>query len=180
MQRPTFQELFLEAEAFAPKAPALPQIKATEVFEAGALWMGGCLAQIRETPGDRRLSASFTAYGYLKYGLASGAAALWVLLTSMSDWPYLFPLGILVFYLVEVNFLFLFPILLDGRQRPISTSFRMTRNLGYIYAMKNLAAIASRMLFGGFAGRGFKRSWLMGCLAVLFWYEKTNQEPMPG
>ncbi|MBT5816899.1 MAG: hypothetical protein HOI25_01005 [Proteobacteria bacterium] len=178
MNRPTVRQLFEEAEAFAPGAPVLPRIRVTDFFEVGALWMGGCLAQIRGTPLKPAPSASLTAHGYLKYGLAVCAAALWVALTLPSDWPYLFPLGVLVFYLVEVNFIFLFPILLDGRKRPMSASFKMTRNLGYIYALKNLAAITFSMLFGGFTGRGFKRSWLVGCLTVLFWYEKARDRDM--
>ena len=35
--------------------------------------------------------------------------------------------------------------------------------------------IALVMLFGGFAGRGFLRSWCIGCLAVVLWYERLRR-----
>jgi hypothetical protein len=35
------------------------------------------------------------------------------------------------------------------------------------------------MLLGGLAGRGFVRSWCLGCLAVCLWYEDLRTDPPP-
>ena len=37
--------------------------------------------------------------------------------------------------------------------------------------MRVVLALAFTMLFGGLVGRGFLRSWCLGCLAVCLWYE---------
>jgi len=37
-----------------------------------------------------------------------------------------------------------------------------------------VARIAAEMLFGGLRGRGFARSWCVGCIAVLLWYEAAR------
>ncbi len=37
--------------------------------------------------------------------------------------------------------------------------------------------LACTMLFGGLAGRGFLRSWCLGCLAVCIWYEGLSNGP---
>jgi predicted MPP superfamily phosphohydrolase len=42
--------------------------------------------------------------------------------------------------------------------------------------------IAASMILGGFLGRGFLRSWCVGCLAILVWYERLRAErnaPVP-
>jgi len=40
--------------------------------------------------------------------------------------------------------------------------------------MKTVLPLAAMMLLGGFVGRGFVRSWCLGCLAVLIWYERLR------
>jgi hypothetical protein len=35
--------------------------------------------------------------------------------------------------------------------------------------------LAAVMLFGGVVGRGFVRSWCLGCLAVVVWYEDLRR-----
>ena len=42
-------------------------------------------------------------------------------------------------------------------------------------AMLVTMMIAVTMLFGGFIGRGFVRSWCRGCVAVVLWYEYARQ-----
>jgi hypothetical protein len=34
--------------------------------------------------------------------------------------------------------------------------------------------LALVMLFGGFLGGGFVRSWALGCLSVVLWYEQVK------
>ena len=40
--------------------------------------------------------------------------------------------------------------------------------------MLTVIRLASVMLFGGFLGGGFLRSWCLGCLAVAVWYEELR------
>jgi hypothetical protein len=90
---------------------------------------------------------------------------------TRSVWPLL--LVVPVFYAVEVQAVFAFPAALDGAAHPIAASRRIVRdNGGTLRSTAIVAAIAACMLGGGFAGRGFRRSWCVGCLAVLLWYER--------
>ena len=42
--------------------------------------------------------------------------------------------------------------------------------------MGTVLPLAAVMLFGGLIGKGFVRSWCLGCLAVCIWYEELRQE----
>jgi predicted MPP superfamily phosphohydrolase len=45
--------------------------------------------------------------------------------------------------------------------------------------MRVVLPLACTMLFGGLAGRGFLRSWCLGCLAICIWYEDLCNDPPP-
>ena len=45
--------------------------------------------------------------------------------------------------------------------------------------MATVMPLAAVMLAGGFLGRGFVRSWCLGCLAVCLWYEHLRLEGPP-
>jgi hypothetical protein len=77
-----------------------------------------------------------------------------------------------VFYAIEAQMVFLFPLALDGSAGPFRESRVWTRQAGgTLEVMRLVLPIAVTMLFGGFVGRGFVRSWCIGCLAVCVWYE---------
>jgi predicted MPP superfamily phosphohydrolase len=98
-----------------------------------------------------------------------GAAAIW------AGWPAVAVGGVLVFYAVEAQMVFLFPLLLDGSPRPWRESLRWTRRAGGTVAvMRVVKRLAMTMIFGGLAGGGFVRSWCVGCLAVCIWYERVR------
>lgn len=48
---------------------------------------------------------------------------------------------------------------------------------GTLRVMAVVMPIAATMLGGGFVGRGFLRSWCLGCLAVCIWYEDLRSDP---
>ncbi|MCE9637224.1 MAG: hypothetical protein K8T90_16075 [Planctomycetes bacterium] len=76
------------------------------------------------------------------------------------------------FYAAEVQSVFAFPAALDGAARPLATSRSIVRSSGgTLRAVGIVVPIAAYMLGGGFLGRGFRRAWCVGCLAVLLWYE---------
>jgi hypothetical protein len=72
---------------------------------------------------------------------------------------------------------FLFPLVLDGSAAPFRDSRRWTvRAGGTLSVMRIVLPLAATMLFGGFVGQGFVRTWCLGCLAVCLWYEKIRSD----
>ncbi|MEP6987616.1 MAG: hypothetical protein ABI970_18575, partial [Chloroflexota bacterium] len=47
---------------------------------------------------------------------------------------------------------------------------------GTLNVMLIVMHLALVMLFGGFLGKGFVRSWALGCLSVVLWYEQVKQD----
>lgn len=120
----------------------------------------------------------FQTLGFVKYGLASVAALLWLLTCWVAGLPWLGVLAALVFYAVEGQMVFLFPVALDGSRRPFRDALAWTRRAGGTVAVVVVVIpLAATMLLGGFAGRGFLRSWCLGCLAVCLWYEGLRTAP---
>ncbi len=141
-------------------------------FRSGVEWMSRALTVIRgQPPAPAPQPRCAQTLGIVKYGLASGAALLWVAGALFVN-VYLIPLAILVFYAVEAQMVFLFPLVLDGSVRPFRDARRWTRRAGGTLAvMRAVLPLACAMLCGGFFGRGFVRCWCLGCLAVCLWYE---------
>ncbi|MGE0490789.1 MAG: hypothetical protein AB7S38_16400 [Vulcanimicrobiota bacterium] len=140
-------------------------------FLSGAQWMNQALGVVRGRPTLMR-PANYQGLGFFKYGLAT-AAALTALFVAyqVGRWDFL-GLVPLAFYAVEAQFVFLFPLVLDGSPTPVKDSLALTaRAGGTIQVMATVVPIACVMLFGGFVGQGFVRCWCVGCLAVVLWYE---------
>ncbi|TVT42597.1 hypothetical protein FNT36_00420 [Hymenobacter setariae] len=83
---------------------------------------------------------------------------------------WLLPLAGLAFYVVEVHFLFLFPLLLDRVAHPLRTSIWATYQVGFMRALTWTLAIAAFMLAGLLNRRQPWRNWHIGCLALIHWY----------
>lgn len=152
-------------------------------FASGADWMRQALEQLRGQPLVGTAS-NLNRFGMFKYGLASAAALGWLLLTMACHHPLLAVLCLPLFYAVEAQMVFLFPLALDGSARPFRTARRWTRRAGGTLAvMRIVLPLAAAMLFGGLLGRGFVRSWCLGCLAVCLWYEhlrrSAEEQPHP-
>jgi predicted MPP superfamily phosphohydrolase len=123
---------------------------------------------------------NYQRLGLIKYGLASGVALLWAVAACSGHVPWLVLLAAVVFYAVEAQMVFLFPLALDGSSRPFIAARRWTRRAGGTLAvLRVVIPLACVMLFGGLAGRGFLRSWCLGCLAVCLWYEELRNAPPP-
>jgi hypothetical protein len=148
-------------------------------FASGADWMRLVLCQLRGV-NPPTASASFQQLGVVKYGLSALCALLFLcLVISTRAWLFL-PGVVLVFYAVEAQMVFLFPLALDGCRNPIRESLVWTRAAGgTIPVMFTVMQLAVVMLFGGFFGRGFVRSWCLGCLAVVLWYEALRRQYAP-
>lgn len=140
------------------------------VFSRGAGWLAGHLPPVGIGDGPAR-SVRFGLYGSLKYGssllAALGMAAALIGLRQL----WLLPLAGLAFYLVEVQLLFLFPLLLDGVSNPLRRSVRATYHVGLLRALTWTLCIAGYMLVGLLDWRQPWRKWHIGCLAVFNWYD---------
>lgn len=146
-------------------------------FSSGADWMRLAMEDLRcqRLP---EVNASFTCLGLAKYALSS-LAALLALGCAVFIHPALALLAIPAFYAVEVQWVFLFPAALDGSAHPWTDSRQlMRRHAGTLAAMSIVLPFAWRMLSGGFFGQGFMRSWCIGCLAVVLWYEECRNAPL--
>src|SRR6516225_686461 len=86
-------------------------------FAAGADWMSLALAIIRYQSPAPHTGHNFELLGFIKYGLSSGVAILWVWICMLLEWPFLGWLAVVIFYVVEAQMVFLFPLALDGSIR---------------------------------------------------------------
>lgn len=161
-------------------------------FRGGAEWMRAALATLRGVAPEGR--ATFEWLGFVKYAIAGSTASIVAagaiaMIVGSGDvgiwcsfgWASLL-LVVPVFYVVESRMVFAFPAALDGAARPFATSTRIVRNAGSMAATTAVVMrIAVEMLLGGVRGRGFVRSWCVGCLAVVMWYEDVrSRSPGPG
>lgn len=143
-------------------------------FASGADWMRSAMSHYRVTPIPPN-SANYHYYGTLKYGLSTIGALVVIGFASWSRMWLLLPLVVLVFYAIEAQMVFLFPLLIDGYSNPIKQSYQWTiRAGGTIPVMVTVMQLASVMLFGGLIGQGFVRSWALGCLSICIWYEELR------
>ena len=128
------------------------------------------LERYNEFPND----VNFTYYGIFKYltvsavGLASASILFRIL-------PFLFPVSILIFYLAEMFFLFMFPLLIDGCRNPAAENFALVKKTGFIRSFYCLLRIAFKMISGIFNTADPFKEWKIGCIAVLFWYKECLQ-----
>ncbi len=160
--------------------PALPFAAAAEQeawksgFLSGAMWMRLVMEHMRDEP-LLVSTADFQKLGVIKYALCVLAALLSIAGALVFGLWFLTPLAVFIFYAVESQMVFLFPLALDGSVSPFRESLLWTVKAGgtfhVMYIVMRLAVI---MLFGGFLGGGFVRSWALGCLSVVLWYEQVK------
>lgn len=147
-------------------------------FATGARWMARALAHLRnrsESPQARWRPIHYHLAGWTKYGLCAGAALIILLIAITTGWWFLLPVVPLVFYLTEAQFVFLFPLMIDDNPHPFRNSPGLTRKAGGTWKVTaTVLPLAWHMLTGGLFGQGFIRSWCLGCLAVVIWYEELQ------
>jgi hypothetical protein len=143
-------------------------------FTSGGEWMRRVFAFLRgEAPTGS--SDSFQRLGVAKYGMASAGALFCLGVAWQFEQPWILLLIVPVFYAIEAQMVFLFPLLLDGSASPLADSRRWTLRAGGTFSvMRVVLPLAVTMLFGGLTGQGFVRSWCVGCLSVCLWYEQLR------
>ncbi len=141
------------------------------VFSLGAKWMFDRLNEVDPyKKGVFDPSVNFGFYGLLKYGICIASFFISAFLLFRVN-IFLSPLGIIVFYFFEVQFLFLFPLLIDKVENPIWTSIEQTYKIGIIKALVTVIPIAFFMLIGLFDFKAPFRNWHIGSLAIIIWYK---------
>lgn len=143
----------------------------TNVFTRGAEWMAAHLKIIKDPELKFSADKPYELYGWGKYVLCTLCAL--VFLVTLREWWYIaLPGSVIVFYFFETQLLFLFPYLIDRKENAIGRSIQLAWRIGPHITIFNVIPIAWYMLTGGNFKRSIKESWLIGCLAILFWYEQ--------
>ena len=141
------------------------------MFPGGARWMYDRLNELDGSdvrPFDPKIN--YSLYGYLKYGICLTGLSLacyWSFKFSM----LLIPLSILLFYLLEIHFLFLFPLLIDRARWPVLNGIREVFRIGVIPCLLTVIPISIFMMTGLFRRKNSFRNWYIGCLSILIWYK---------
>ncbi len=138
--------------------------------------MVSALACVRGQP-TRARSRHFHRAGIGKYAACTVVGAM----AAVPTWPLAWPLGgvcfVLAFYALEARLVFVFPAMIDYGSRASRGAGALVRRAGGVpEVMSVVMPLAAVMLCGGFAGRGFVRSWLLGCAAVVLWYERLRTQ----
>ena len=155
-------------------------------FASGAQWMAMALSRVRGSHSsivcnEGREPRRYQALGILKYALAATAAAACLFAGILLRSALLIASAPILFYVAEVQTLFLFPCALDGSATPFRDSRALLRRAGgTLRATATVMVLATVMLFGGLFGRGFVRCWCLGCLAVCICYDAVLHLPRGG
>lgn len=141
-----------------------------DMFTEGAKWMW---LQMNRLSGKRTVfneGVNYTAYGWLKYAACISCFLLAVLIFSSIS-ILLAPLAVIIFYLAEVHFLFLFPLLIDGTKYPVRESIKQTYRLGLLQTMLTVLQLGVFVIAGLFNFSRPLRNWYIACLAIIIWYQ---------
>ena len=153
------------------KPPIIKGILSINIFELGAKWM---FDKLNENKTGREMqfnqSINFFAYGFLKYGISFFVFLVSAFLFFKINY-LLLPLSIILFYLAEIHFLFLFPMLIDNVEKPIWTSIKQTYKTGFVTTLVNVIPIGFYMVSGLFNVNDPYRKWYVGCLSIIIWYQ---------
>ncbi|MFT3704503.1 MAG: hypothetical protein QM802_19200 [Agriterribacter sp.] len=151
--------------------PATNKIISPHLFEVGCRWMFYRLNERDTQPHPPfNSSVNYLGYGLLKYGISFFffLFSIWFFLKVNI---LLVPLSIVLFYLIEIHFLFLFPIMLDGIKNPVWTCIRQTYKTGILKALITTIPIGCYMMWGLLNITNPFRNWYIGCLAIITWYQ---------
>ncbi len=142
----------------------------SQLFTNGARWMHGAYGVLHGPVPPFPVAVRWERYGWWKYGI-SAAGALVVFAVPAPFWAQM-GLFVAVFYAIEVQLLFLFPLLMFGAPAPVRTSVRMVWQVGFFRAWLTTIVLAAYMLAGLLRWRSPLRHWCIGCLCVVFWADK--------
>lgn len=170
-------ELINKSKAWFDHTPVeVNQAFSVHVFQYGAQWMHARMSELSPDdtiPFDQ--SIRFGLYGMLKYSICLGIFLLSCILLFRIH-IVLLPLSVLIFYFVEVHFLFLFPLLIERVPTPVLASIRMTYKIGVVRCIIMVMQIAYFMIIGLFNRRKPFQNWYIGCLSIVLWYKNDVRD----
>jgi hypothetical protein len=138
-------------------------------------WMLDALVIVRgRAVHTRREARVVDASLVVKYARAIAAAVVVGAASLVAGFSLLasVTLAVVAFYWVEVQRVFVVLLGLEGAGDPVRESAALVRAQGGTgVALVRVLRIAAHMLTGGLRGEGFVRSWCVGCIAVVCWYE---------
>lgn len=142
-------------------------------FKSGGIWMRTQFQEISKKNYSNK-SVNFTFYGFLKYSISILLACIPLFIGGM-PYPVLILESILLFYISEIHFLFLFPLLIEESEQPITQSIRMVYSIGFISVLINVIIIAVYMLAGLLNFKKPLFNWHVGCYSILIWYSEVKK-----
>jgi hypothetical protein len=153
---------------YAALALHSPLPRPAVLFPSGAQWMYDRLHELQ--PASMRPfnpAVNYNWYGGMKYGICLAGLVMGFIAPGI----WAIPVGIALFYLLEVHLLFLFPLLIDDEPRPLQASIRATYKVGVGKCLTMVLPIAGFMLIGLLQKTDRLRNWYVGCLAIIIWYD---------
>jgi hypothetical protein len=160
------------ARAEMARNPAVLSVQDLQkgIFSTGGTWMFHWM-QMLQFDEKRTLqhAINFAFYGLFKYAISGAVFLIALFFLWPLGWMYA-SLPIVCFYIVEVQLMFLFPLLIDQSPAPLKESMAMTRKIGTINAVWVILPIGVFMLLGLFNWKNPLKHWYLGCLAVVIWY----------
>ncbi len=165
-----YRKLIAESKALWNNNPEyIKDAISFQVFNIGARWM---FEQLNEDDSKKSFNdvLNYFTYGILKYGISLLAFCISFYLLFKIN-LLLTPLAIIIFYLFEVHFLFLFPLLIDDVKNPIITSIQQTYRTGLFTTLTTVIPIGFYMMIGLLNLKNPFRNWHIGCLAIIIWYK---------
>ena len=165
-----FNNLIFQSRANLEQNPNyINDVISLKVFDLGAKWMFERLNENNEEAKFNN-STNYLNYGILKYGICFSAFLISAFVFLKIN-IFLTPISILVFYLFEIHFLFLFPLLIDKVQNPLWTSIQQTYKIGLLTTLVTVIPIGLYMVAGLIKLNDPFRNWYIGCLAIIIWYK---------
>ena len=138
-------------------------------FGEGGRWMGWLMGKT-SVP-----TKEFIRWGTIKYTL-SVLAGLTILFISGEASSFALIMAAFAFYLVEVHFLFLFPLIIDREAPLLRVSVRATYRVGLWRALSTTISIAAYMIEGLFKFQKPLYQWYVGCACIVVWYEEEIRD----
>lgn len=142
-------------------------------FHDGARWMRLAINSLRDESVPF-IKENLNLLGCRKYLACSIGATTWIAICVFLRLWSCIPIAVIVFYLFETRFVFVFPLRLDQPANHLPHALLVRTSGGTMRIVWIIMAIAIVMVLGGVMGRGFVRSWCLGCGAVVIWYENAR------
>jgi uncharacterized protein (TIGR03382 family) len=144
-------------------------------FGDGGRWMASALSAVRKRRVVPRESR-FLALGARKYGLCLLAGGLAAAACSTAGTAGAVAFGLLAFYAVEARRVFDFPAAIDYGPRARAASRALHRRAGGTLTILTLVLPIAAFMLLGWLLRGRPRwSPIVGCMAVILWYESLRR-----